>query len=133
MKAILIASAMFLLVVPLSADADHQARYKSHDRPSTGVSAPLYRHASPPLHYQRHGERRSRHSAPRGRDQLAAWYARTAVAQSRKAWRYGCASSHPRWSSSYQEHYRWALRQHVSRVEREMERRERALVSCLAW
>lgn len=133
MKAILIALTTWLLLAPMWAQADHPARLKSHDRPLIGISGPLYPHASVPLYYERHGDRGSRHSPPRSRDNLAAWYARRAVAQSRTAWRYGCARSHPRWSTSYQEHYRWALRQNVVRVEREIERRERTLASCLVW
>lgn len=133
MKAILIALTTLLLTVPVWAQADYSARFKSHDRPLIGISGLQYPQSSTPLYYERHGDRGSRHAQSRSRDHLAAWYARTAVAQSRQAWRYGCARSHPRWSTSYREHYRWALRNSVGRVEREIERRERTLASCLAW
>ena len=132
MKVTLIALTTLLLAAPMWAEANHPARFHSHERPLISVSGTLYRQASPPFNYERHGDRDSRQSPLRSRDYLAVWYARTAVAQSRKAWRYGCARSHPRWSTSYREHHRWALRQNLARVEREIERRERTLASCLA-
>jgi hypothetical protein len=67
------------------------------------------------------------------RDELAAWYARKAVRQAHVARRFDCASSHPRWSTSYLEHFRWAVQQKPRKLHRELQRRERKLSHCRIW
>jgi len=98
----------------------HRHGPPAHRGPSHHQSRTVLRRAS-----------RATHASPKARK--ADWYARTAVSQSHTAWRFGCAHSHPRWSTSYQDHYQWAYGQSLHRAQREIERRERTLARCLAW
>lgn len=99
-----------------------------HHRPAPPVHrGPPHRHSSAVIH---RGSR-SAHSSPQAR--MADWYARTAISQSHTAWRFGCAYSHPRWSTSYNDHYHWAYHQPFHLAQREIERREHTLARCLAW
>lgn len=100
---------------------------KHHQRPSQPVHRGHGRHHSGPA-IQRHS--RPGHMSPQAR--TADWYARTAVSQSHTAWRVGCANSHPRWSTSYQEHFRWAYGRSAHQMQREIERRDHSLGRCLA-
>jgi len=110
---------LILFLMPVTADAGGISRLHS----SADIGS---------RHYSfQPGFSDSRYLNSAARDGLAAWYARTAVSQSRAAHRYRCAGSHPRWSASYREHYRWAVRQKSGKLYREVERRERVLNRCL--
>lgn len=125
------------LVLVFGFNLDAQAQPILSTQGTAGVAVSL---AEPPLH---RGSRHHRSSAPIHRGgrrgnvspqaRMADWYARTAVSQSHTAWSFGCAYAHPRWSTSYQEHYQWAYRQPFHHAQREIERRERTLARCLAW
>ena len=74
-------------------------------------------------------------SQPHGRfnhDELARWYANTALAQVGESNRYGCrlSSSSGRWSRSWQAHYRWARGQSRRSLMTEVRRRDRTLENC---
>ena len=74
-------------------------------------------------------------SQPHGRfnhDELARWYANTALAQVGESNRYGCrlSSSSGRWSRSWQAHYRWARGQSRRSLMTEVRRRDRPLENC---
>jgi len=69
-------------------------------------------------HGSRHGRAPDRHRYQshydRGdrRVERARRYASQATAQASTAWRQGCARSGPRWSTSWDDHYDWALGAH---------------------
>lgn len=132
-----------LLGLVLGVSLDAQARPTSGSPGHAGVVVQAAGHphhrGGPPAHrfapqHHSHGAipRGSRSLSVSPQSRLADWYARTAVRQSHTAWRFGCANSHPRWSTSYHDHYRWAYSQSANRAQREIERRERTIAQCLA-
>lgn len=87
-----------------------------------------------------HGRSHRRHdwSQPQGlfsQQDLARWYADTALAQVRESNRFNCrlSNSSGRWSRNWREHYRWALGQSRNKMIREIRRRERALEDCVSY
>jgi hypothetical protein len=144
-----LSAALVLTSVSLAEPASAQARERVIEVSTVTVGgppvprqAPFYRPGPPPQvhHRHRHGpppHARSNHRSVRPdprREQarMANWYASQAVAQAREGWRLGCARNHPRWSTSYQEHYRWAYGATRQQVMREIERRDRTLAQCWA-
>jgi hypothetical protein len=104
----------------------------------TVYGPPGPRHAPP--YYRgpalRHGPRHyhpARHGHAHSQARLASWYASTAVAQARQGWRYGCANNHPRWSTSYRDHYHWAAGANRKQVMREVDRRDAMLARCTPY
>jgi hypothetical protein len=74
--------------------------------------------------------RSHRHERRNEQARMADWYASTTLSQVNFARRVGCANSHPRWSTSYQDHYHWAYANGRNQAMREIENRDRALASC---
>ena len=111
--------------------------------PPTPRQAPFFRPGPPPKIQSRHRHGPPPHArAPhrtvrpdphREQARMANWYARQAVAQAREGRRLGCASDHPRWSTSFQGHYRWAYGATRQQAIREIERRDQALARCWAY
>ena len=66
------------------------------------------------------------------RNELARWYADTALAQVGESNRFGCrlSSSSGRWSRSWQAHYRWALGRSRHELLSEVRKRDRTLEDC---
>lgn len=66
------------------------------------------------------------------RNELARWYADTALAQVGESNRFCCrlSSSSGRWSRSWQAHYRWALGQSRHDLLSEVRKRDRTLQDC---
>ncbi|MFU8833074.1 MAG: hypothetical protein ACNA7J_13110 [Wenzhouxiangella sp.] len=90
-------------------------------------------HGQPARHgaYQAQRPYRSnRHAVRDEQTRMAEWYASTTMAQVTHARRVGCAGSHPRWSTSYQDHYNWAYTSSRNQIMREVDRRDRQLASC---
>ncbi|MGY6553391.1 MAG: hypothetical protein ACXIUM_02600 [Wenzhouxiangella sp.] len=91
-------------------------------------------HGSVPPHRSAtviHRSPRMAHASPQAR--MADRYARTAVSQAHTAWQFGCAQSHPRWSTAFHDHFQWAYGRSLHETQREIERRERVLARCVAW
>lgn len=98
-----------------------------HSRPSLIQRGQSHRHGA--YHAQR-PYRSHRHTVRNEQARRAEWYASTALAQVTHARRIGCASRHPRWSTSYQDHYNWAYTSSRDQIMREIERRDHQLASC---
>jgi hypothetical protein len=86
-----------------------------------------------------HGYRSPRHRAyhhepshDSRRVNRARRYASQATAQASSAWRMGCGRSGPRWSTSWDDHYFWALSARPRELRRELDRREDHLHGCRA-
>ena len=111
--------------------------------PPTPRQAPFFRPGPPPKIQSRHRQGPPPHARShyrvvrpdphREQARMADWYASRAVAQAREGWRLGCARNHPRWSTSYHEHYQWAYKTPRHRVMREIEQRDRILARCWAY
>ncbi|MBT8062969.1 MAG: hypothetical protein HKO64_10455 [Xanthomonadales bacterium] len=95
-------------------DRHHDDRNRSRGHRGHGRSQPLARFSS---------------------DELARWYAETALAQVGQSNRYGCrlSSSSGRWSRSWRSHYRWALGQSRRQLMSEIRRRERIIEDCSSY
>lgn len=131
-----LATVTLLLGLALGSSLDVHAQHNpgafGRDAVVVNAAGPSHHRHGPPVH-RGHGHRQARPPQMNAQARLADWYARTAVSQSHTAWRFGCANSHPRWSTSYQDHYDWAYRQSANQAQREIERRDLTISHCLAW
>ncbi len=142
-----LSAALVLTSVSLAEPAPAQVRERvievstvTVSGPPTPRQAPFYRPGSPPQIHHRHRHRPPPHARAHDRSfrpdprreqaRMASWYASRAMAQAREGWRLGCARNHPRWSTSYQGHYRWAYGATHRQAVREIERRDQALARC---
>lgn len=78
------------------------------------------------------GHRYGGYHHSRRRIERARRYASQATAQASLAWRRGCGRSGPRWSTSWDDHYFWALDARPRELRRELDRREDHLHGCRA-
>ncbi len=118
-----------LLGAPSVADAS------PHDSHRGGVIVTSVGHHRQGDYYRSgHGHSAHRHYYARGeshrRVERARRYASQATAQASTAWRLGCASSSPRWSTDWDDHYFWALDARPRELRRELDRREDQLREC---
>ena len=110
-------------LIALTPAADAQS-YREHLREAQ-YDHPRYERG---YERHRHGHRQHRrsdwHAEQRDR---AHRYALRAVEQAREARWYGYDFNHPRWSTNYRRHFRWALDASRKELRRELRKRERRL------
>ncbi|MEM1080031.1 MAG: hypothetical protein AAGH65_00465 [Pseudomonadota bacterium] len=131
----LMALAMIWLTLVGTAEAngprEHRPGYPDRgytQGPGYGVDHDTHRygHAYDREHNHRRGH--ARYDAWQAeRRERARRYAERAVEQAREARWYGYRFDHPRWSTRYKRHFRWALHAHPRELRRETRVRERRL------
>jgi len=121
MKAVLISlmTALTIASMPAAAGPDRRALLNSHEP----VRA-AHGHRDHGAAYRRHDrEYRNYRDYSDYRTHRAGEYASRAIEQVQAARRLGFYPDHPRWSPSYERHYRWALRADPRQLQREQYRR----------
>lgn len=123
--AALILTSVFLVSLASIADAkgprDHPRHQDRHDYH-------YYDDAYDRRYEHGRGYRHSHHADWRAeRRERAHRYAARAVDQAREARSLGYYFDHPRWSTRYRNHLRWALRARPEQLRREIRQRERRL------
>ncbi|MDT8449546.1 MAG: hypothetical protein RQ847_05165 [Wenzhouxiangellaceae bacterium] len=130
---ITIAAAVLLTTANVAAQSPRAGLLAAGGRTQLAV-----RHDLDPPRYERRHDRYDRYEqrGPRHHDHRhhgAHLYAEKAVRQAREARRLGYYSDHPRWSMSFERHFRWALETSTRRLEREEYRRARKLRELRAY
>lgn len=124
--ALMLISVILISLTPIADAKGSNDRPRHHDRHSH------HYHDDDAYEYRRYDHRRGyrqpHHAEWRvDRRERAHRYAARAVDQAREARSFGYYFDHPRWSTRYRNHFRWALRARPEQLRRETRQRERRL------
>lgn len=123
--ALMLISAILSTLMPLSDAKASSDPTRHNDRHSHHYYDDAYEYRR---QNHRRGHRHSHHADWRiERRERAHRYAARAVDQAREARSFGYYFDHPRWSTRYRNHFRWALRARPEQLRREIRQRERRL------